>query len=177
MARLDGVRNLAAYFAHNAIPPDLGRAPHSLLFYTTEKTPLIGPKMYNAYGSVQDDRHNGSTKLHMDLTDAVNIMIWAAENHGEPGYAVWHIFPAVTSSTLRTFLRDDVGITGPGDPIHSQTIYMTPAMLERLFVKHAIRPYTIRQRPGEAVFIPAGCPHQVGFFIFHLFLPLSLRLG
>ena len=122
---------------------------------------LIGPKMYNATETAPDDQH-GSTKLHKDLTDAVNIMLWAAKSEdGQPGCALWHIFPPSASFLLRKFLIDDCGFTGPGDPIHSQTIYLTQDMLQRLFQKYGIRPYTIRQYPGEAVFIPVYCAHQV----------------
>jgi hypothetical protein len=121
--------------------------------------PFAGPKMYNAHGSKQGNRH-GSTNLHMDLTDAVNVMVWAAEKSGKPGYAVWHIFTSDVSDMLRKFLREE-GCTGSGDPIHSQTVYLTPIMLQRLATKYCVRPYTIHQHPGEAVYIPAGCAHQV----------------
>src|SRR5215471_15649293 len=55
----------------------------------------------------------------------------------------------------------DGGFDQPGDPIHSQSIYLTPRMLDTLATKYAIHPFTILQHPGEAVFIPAGCAHQV----------------
>jgi hypothetical protein len=122
----------------------------------------IGPKMYNAYGTLQDDTHHCSTRLHTDLTDAVNVMLWAAPlPDGKPGCAVWHIFSAEASSSLRTFMRNHLGFDQPGDPIHSQSIYLTPGMLDTLAKKYTVRPFTIWQHPGEAVFIPAGCAHQV----------------
>ncbi|KAL6299902.1 hypothetical protein BKA93DRAFT_741529 [Sparassis latifolia] len=143
MARLDGVMNLAAHFPHNGIAPDLG------------------PKMYNAYGSPQDSHHHGSTKLHIDITDAVNIMLWAMDGiSGRPGHAVWHLFKAESAPLIRKFLLD-AGISGVGDPIHSQNVYLTPEMLDSLAAKYDVLPYVIYQHPGEAVFIPAGCPHQV----------------
>jgi hypothetical protein len=114
--------------------------------------------MYNASGS---NGHHGSTALHMDVTDAVNIMVWAAScSDGSAGYALWHIFPAAASDILRQFLREQ-GFIGAGDPIHSQSIYITPAMLQLLFEKYGIRPHVIHQHAGEAVFIPDGCAHQV----------------
>lgn len=123
---------------------------------------MIGPKMYNAEATLQDDAHQGSTFLHLDMTDAVNVMIWAATfPDGRPGYAVWHIFPRDASPIVRQFLREEVGFEGEGDPIHSQMICMTPTLLERLFSKHGIRPYTIYQYVGDAIYIPAGCAHQV----------------
>jgi hypothetical protein len=123
---------------------------------------LVGPKLYSATASLQDNQHSGSTKLHKDLTDAVNIMAWSAPFPDKtPGDALWHIFPPWVVETLSRFLRARAGFTGPGDPVHSQTIYMTPALLELFFIEHGIRPYTVYQCPGQAVFIPAGCPHQV----------------
>jgi hypothetical protein len=122
--------------------------------------------MYNAYGTMQDDTHHGSTRLHMDLTDAVNIMLWAAPlPDGKPGCALWHIFPAEASSSLRTFMRNDLSFDQPGDPIHSQSIYLTPGMLDTLATKYNVRPFTILQHSGEAVFIPAGCAHQVSYHL------------
>jgi len=89
-------------------------------------------------------------------------MLWAAKcKDGQPGYALWHIFPATAAALLRKFLIEDCGFVGPGDPVHSQLLYPTPNLLRRLFDKYGILPYTVRQYPGDAVFIPAYCTHQV----------------
>ena len=37
--------------------------------------PDLGPKMYNAYG-LQIGRKQGTTNLHMDISDAVNVMVF-----------------------------------------------------------------------------------------------------
>lgn len=37
--------------------------------------PDLGPKMYNAYGSALSPR-TGSTNLHLDVSDAVNLMVY-----------------------------------------------------------------------------------------------------
>ena len=48
--------------------------------------PDLGPKMYNAYGSALDPKV-GSTNLHLDISDAVNLMVYVgvpfddAEDH------------------------------------------------------------------------------------------------
>ena len=118
--------------------------------------------MYHAEATLQDDEHHGSTCLHLDLTDAVNIELWAANFlDGTPGYAIWHIFAADALPVLRPFFIEEGIFKGFGDSVHSQVICMTPSMLERLFDKHGIRPYAIRQYAGQAVYIPAGCAHQV----------------
>lgn len=105
-----------------------------------------------------------STKLHMDLTDAVNLMVWAGKGRdGQPGYALWHIFDASATSLLRQYIYEKLGFEGPGDPIHSQTVYLTPKDIEILATEYGVQAYTIRQYPGDSVFIPAHCAHQVRF--------------
>lgn len=105
----------------------------------------------------------------MDITYALNVMLWSANLPGDKiGHAVWHIFRAADAPKLRDFLRNHGGFMGLGDPIHSQTIYMTPKLLQLLFDKCGIRPFTVYQRPGEAVFIPVGCAHQVGGLPFSI---------
>jgi lysine-specific demethylase 3 len=120
-----------------------------------------GPKTYNALAGVQDNYHRGSTRLHKDLTDAVNVMLWAAEFAKDmSGCALWHIFPAAASCIINEFLRRE-GFTGLGDLIHLQQVCLTPALLHLLFEQTGVRPWTILQHPGDAVYIPAGCAHQV----------------
>ena len=121
--------------------------------------------MYNALASVLDDAHSGSTRLHLDLSDAVNILTYASSTtDGSPGYALWHIFAPEDSDHIRKYIRSrlslDIDIPIVGDFIHNQDTYLTPSMLAELKETYAVRPYTIRQYVGEAVFIPAGCAHQ-----------------
>ena len=40
--------------------------------------PDLGPKMYNAYGSNDGEGGAGTTNLHLDMADAVNIMLYAS---------------------------------------------------------------------------------------------------
>jgi lysine-specific demethylase 3 len=89
-------------------------------------------------------------------------MLWAASLEDDKiGYAVWDLFSPGDLPKLREFLWKIVGFKGLGDPIHSQTIYLTPKLLQLLFDNFGVRPYRVYQRPGEAVFIPAGYAHQV----------------
>jgi [histone H3]-dimethyl-L-lysine9 demethylase len=49
--------NLAARFPEDLVIPDLG------------------PKMYNAYASDDGIKGQGTTKLHLDITDAVTALL------------------------------------------------------------------------------------------------------
>ncbi|KAK7471132.1 hypothetical protein VKT23_002545 [Stygiomarasmius scandens] len=159
--RRDGTLNIASHFPTNAIAPDLG------------------PKMYNAMGSSCDIGSMGSTRLHMDMADAVNIMTYAAKTkEGFDGCAAWDLFKAEDSDKIRTFVKrkgktgavggadKNAGNGAPGsnqymDPIHGQQIYLDEALRKELWEEEGVKSYRVYQRPGEAVFIPAGCAHQV----------------
>ncbi|TFK43074.1 hypothetical protein BDQ12DRAFT_674344 [Crucibulum laeve] len=142
--RRDGVLNLGSHFPTNTIGPDLG------------------PKMYNAMASTQSPGSKGTTKLHMDMADALNIMTFASPcPDNSPGCAAWDLFRAEDSDKLRQFLRQKFGGSLLHDPIHSQNYYLDEQLRAALWAEAGVMSYRVYQRPGEAVFIPAGCAHQV----------------
>lgn len=47
------------------------------------------------------------------------------------------------------------------DPIHDQVNYIDQKMLDSLKANFDVETYTIVQYLGDAIFIPAGAPHQV----------------
>ncbi|KAG8794161.1 hypothetical protein FRC12_000341 [Ceratobasidium sp. 428] len=144
--RRDGVLNLASHFAINAVAPDLG------------------PKMYNAFKSSEGTSGQGSTRLHMDMADAVNVMMFAHDSDGKlPGAAAWDIFRASDSDKIRAYLRRhfDDRSADYADPIHSQLFYLDSSHRRQLYEEEKVYSWRIYQQPGEAVFIPAGCAHQV----------------
>ncbi|KAF8803952.1 Clavaminate synthase-like protein [Phlegmacium glaucopus] len=159
--RRDGVFNLGSHFPSNTIAPDLG------------------PKMYNSLASSQEPGSKGSTRLHMDMADALNVMLYASKcEDGTEGYAVWDLFRAEDSDKLRMFLRRKFGqgqnglgaLSGGGggggvviahDPIHGQQFYLDVDLRKALYDECGVKSYRVYQRPGDGVFIPAGCAHQV----------------
>jgi [histone H3]-dimethyl-L-lysine9 demethylase len=121
-----------------------------------------GPKMYNSDGTMTENSSHGSTRLHMDITDALNVMLWAAQQpNGEPGYANWQLFAPRDLDKIRKYLIENGHFKSNGDPIHSQSIYITTQMLHKLNVEYGVVPINIAQQPGMAVFIPGGWAHQV----------------
>lgn len=142
--------------------------------------------MYNAMASTQVAGSKGSTRLHMDMADALNIMTFAAScPDGTPGCAAWDLFRAEDSDKLRAFLNqrfapgkskanETAGNSknrsvqtpdwvGTNDPIHGQQFYLDEDLKAELYRSTGVMSYRVYQRPGEAVFIPAGCAHQVCF--------------
>lgn len=64
--RRDGKLNLASRLPNYFVRPDLG------------------PKMYNAYGLITpEDRKYGTTNLHLDVSDAANVMVYVGIPKGQ----------------------------------------------------------------------------------------------
>ncbi|KAH7545699.1 hypothetical protein FEM48_Zijuj01G0121500 [Ziziphus jujuba var. spinosa] len=206
--------------------------------------PDMGPKTYIAYGIAEElGRGDSVTKLHCDMSDAVNILMHTAEvsssieqrfsisrlkklhkaqdvrehlgsvklgsYHAQqlvewnedmetseidgrlqtlkndlddfPGFvldaeetgtsgALWDIFRRQDVPKLEAYLRKHSEefrhtfcspVKQVIHPIHDQCFYLNSEHKRRLKEEYGIEPWTFEQRLGEAVFIPAGCPHQV----------------
>lgn len=160
--------------------------------------PDLGPKMYSAYSQMHPSKR-GSTNLHLDVSDAINVMVYvskpkdahlAPDQYSIPSTllaldqagadeidktqllaekrlpgAIWHIFPADQADDIRKILhqvaRENGNALGTNDdPIHDQNFYINNTIRGRL-KENGIEGFTIVQYEGDAVFIPAGAPHQV----------------
>ncbi|XP_051128190.1 lysine-specific demethylase JMJ26-like isoform X2 [Andrographis paniculata] len=205
--------------------------------------PDLGPKTYIAYGTAQElGRGDSVTKLHLDMSDAVNILTHTAEvaltdeqtraieqlkerhraqdetesmsqtvedrglgvfsvsggrdiprlgkkrvfteskqdDHehmsctasagSEDGGALWDIFRREDVPKLNEYLRKHsrefrhtfcAPVEEVVHPILDQCFYLSNEHKLRLKEEYGVVPWTFMQKLGEAVFIPAGCPHQV----------------
>jgi len=164
----------------------------------------LGPKTYIAYGTREElVRGDSVTKLHIDMSDAVNIIMHNAEvkypafqqkerdklrekyrikdglpeNYGKIGNensdfggALWDIFRREDIPKLSAYLQkhykefrhiNSKRLKEVIHPIHDQTIYLNAEHKKRLKEEYGVEAWTFEQHLGEAVFIPAGCPHQV----------------
>uniref|UniRef100_A0A8B9ZET1 Lysine-specific demethylase n=1 Tax=Anas platyrhynchos TaxID=8839 RepID=A0A8B9ZET1_ANAPL len=141
--------------------------------------PDLGPKMYNAYGLITpEDRKYGTTNLHLDVSDAANVMVYVGipkgqadqeeevlktiqdgdsdeltikrftESREKPG-ALWHIYAAKDTEKIREFLKKVAEEQGQENPVDHDPIH------------DQIQGWAIVQFLGDVVFIPAGAPHQV----------------
>ncbi|CAL5195034.1 unnamed protein product [Lathyrus oleraceus] len=187
--------------------------------------PDLGPKTYIAYGFSEElGRGDSVTKLHCDVSDAVNVLthtnkvniedwqresinklkktydkeddlelyseaeagdpkIESKQDHGRDsldidngaeeavlGGAVWDIFRREDVPKLIEYVRkhqkefrhiNNELVDSVIHPIHDQTIFLNARHKKQLKREFNVEPWTFEQHLGEAVFIPAGCPHQV----------------
>ncbi|KAJ6682540.1 JMJC DOMAIN-CONTAINING HISTONE DEMETHYLATION PROTEIN [Salix koriyanagi] len=223
--RRSGPLNLATRLPQNSLRPDMG------------------PKTYIAYGFPKElGRGDSVTKLHCDMSDAVNVLTHTAEvsysdgqlaeiqnlklvhakqdqrelfgydqnvdrvdinkNGGVSGKsteneeviqgktyesgplncanemewpdaldgAAWDIFRREDVPKLQEYLDKHFKefrhihccpLQKVVHSIHDQTFYLTLEHKRKLKEEYGIEPWTFVQKLGDAVFIPAGCPHQV----------------
>ncbi|KAJ6411011.1 hypothetical protein OIU84_007711 [Salix udensis] len=107
-----------------------------------------------------------------DLNESVNKDCIKQNHTSEPVYggAVWDIFRRQDVPKLIEYLKrhqkefrhfSSLPVNTVIHPIHDQTFYLSEKHKRQLKEEFNVEPWTFEQHLGEAVFIPAGCPHQV----------------
>ncbi|XWS63294.1 hypothetical protein CRYUN_Cryun06bG0083000 [Craigia yunnanensis] len=93
----------------------------------------------------------------------------AEEMKAVEGGAIWDIFRRQDVPKLQDYLKKHFREfryvhycpVPQFHPIHDQSFFLTMDHKAKLKKEYGIEPWTFVQKLGEAVFIPAGCPHQV----------------
>lgn len=176
--RRTGRFNLASYLPDFFVRPDLGpkmyNAYGSALFPTKGTTNLhldISDAVnFMVYVGIPCD-----ADYHQHIEEAYNAIDEAGCDEmtrrrvrlkGEMPGALWHIYHACDADKIRDLLNKVAIERGTKlephhDPIHDQNWYLDAELRDRLYEEYAVTGYAIVQCLGDAVFIPAGAPHQV----------------
>ncbi|KAM6136095.1 lysine-specific demethylase 3A isoform 2-T2 [Phoenicopterus ruber ruber] len=136
--------------------------------------PDLGPKMYNAYGLITpEDRKYGTTNLHLDVSDAANVMVYVGipkgqadqeeevlktiqdgdsdeltikrftESREKPG-ALWHIYAAKDTEKIREFLKKVAEEQGQENPVDHDPIHDQSWYLDRSLRKRLHQEYGVQ---------------------------------
>nr|DBA29410.1 TPA: hypothetical protein GDO54_009636 [Pyxicephalus adspersus] len=136
--------------------------------------PDLGPKMYNAYGLITpEDRKYGTTNLHLDISDAANVMVYVGipkdegdqeqevlktvqdgdadeltikrmvEFKEKPG-ALWHIFAAKDTEKIRQFLKKVAEEQGQENPPDHDPIHDQSWYLDNTLRKRLLQEYGVQ---------------------------------
>lgn len=108
--------------------------------------------MYTAFAAREDVDGRGSTRLHMDMADAVNLMLYASPMaDGSPGCAVWDLYAQDDADKLRAFLKKRFDQTHRfTDPIHSQHFYLDARLRAELWDEYEVSSFRVYQYPVSA---------------------------
>ncbi|KAF0934405.1 hypothetical protein E2562_025022 [Oryza meyeriana var. granulata] len=130
--------------------------------------------------SRQRDTHSSSATGEINEisteTNTFSISIEPKDDHPfvegnqTEGGALWDIFRREDVSKLHDYLMKHAEefrhynyetVKQVSHPIHDQCFYLSNEHKRKLKEEYGVEPWTFEQKLGEAVFIPAGCPHQV----------------
>ncbi|KAI0697883.1 hypothetical protein BC835DRAFT_726182 [Cytidiella melzeri] len=135
-----GFYNLASHYAIN----QYDRSAHK---------PDLGPKVQLS-ASI---RKTGSLTLRMNIASTFYVL--AHLDKSPNSWPSWLVFRREDTVPLRKFLNNKFPCA-ESDIIHGRQYYISDTDLVHLRDR-GVRPYSITQKPGWSILIPAGCPHQV----------------
>lgn len=174
----DGILNLAGRLPSWFVRPDLGPKMYNAYgsaLYPAKGTTNLHLDISDAvnvmvYVGIPQD---GNARLHIeealkaiDEGGCDSLMRARVRARGAKPGALWHIYNARDADKIRDMLTK-VGVErgekveAHHDPIHDQSWYLDAELRLRLYKEYGVEGYAIAQCLGDAVFIPAGAPHQV----------------
>lgn len=175
-----GVFNIASRLPDYFVRPDLG--PKMYNAYGSALHPMVGSTNLHLdisdavnlilyVGIPMDDTedHEAAAIEGMKTAGCCEPTMARITHEGHKPGALWHIFDAKDSDKIRDLLTKvglEIGepVEPNHDPIHDQSWYLDEALRERLLREYSVQGYTLVQCVGDAIFIPAGAPHQVRNF-------------
>ncbi|RZC82345.1 hypothetical protein C5167_045122 [Papaver somniferum] len=172
-----GFLNLATKLPPKSLKPDLGPKPY--IAYGRAEELGRGDSVTKLHCNMSDVV-NILTHIHevslretqLDKIKAVKKRHMAQDKkeNEDAGGALWDIFRREDVPRLQEYLRKHSWefrhiycsrVEQVIHPIHDQSFYLTFDQKRKLKEEYGIEPWTFVQELGEAVLIPAGCPHQV----------------
>ena len=181
-----GILNLATKLPPGCAKPDLG--PKTYIAYGTREELVRGDSvtklhfdvadavnviMHTSQVNFPDFQQKQINKLREKYRrrDGLPEISEEMENENSDfGGALWDIFRREDVPKLHAYLvrhksefrHFDCNLVEEViDPIHDQTLYLNAEHKRKLKEEYGVEAWTFEQHLGEAVFIPAGCPHQV----------------
>lgn len=173
-----GVLNLATKFPKGALRPDLG--PKTYIAYGVREEMKAGNSVTKLHCDMSDAvnvlMHSKCSKAGRSAKSqgAAVAKVSASKKKQPPrretsGGALWDIFRREDVGRLQEYIlkywteffdsnKPEEGIS---HPVHDQLFYLNEEHKRRLKAELGVEAWTFEQHVGEAVFIPAGCPHQV----------------
>ncbi|KAL5849181.1 hypothetical protein ACOSQ4_007194 [Xanthoceras sorbifolium] len=136
---------------------------------------LLCPKLKLLNHNVKSESGDTSdTTIRVPVNGVEDVGISYSSNNDKSevlhGGAVWDIFRRQDVPKLIEFLKkhknefrhtNGLPVTSVIHPVHDQTLFLSDRHKKQLKEEFNVEPWTFEQHLGEAVFIPAGCPHQV----------------
>ncbi|KAI4476626.1 hypothetical protein M0804_013443 [Polistes exclamans] len=173
-----GRLNLASHLPDCFVRPDLGpkmyNAYGSALYPNKGTTNLhldisdaVNVMVYVGIPKDADnDEHVKEALRAIDEAGCDILTRRRVRERGEAPGALWHIYAARDADKIRDLLNAVALERGARlephhDPIHDQSYYLDGPLRERLYREYGVEGYAIVQCLGDAVFVPAGAPHQV----------------
>ncbi|XP_024526228.1 lysine-specific demethylase JMJ25-like [Selaginella moellendorffii] len=134
-----------------------------------ERIEVMRKDLRNMQTSPSENTSSESCSSGVDTSHKDEILVCEAKSSTYGG-ALWDIYRREDVPKLEAYLMKhstefrhigNLPVKEVHHPIHDQIFFLDEKHKLQLKEEYQIEPWTFEQHIGEAVFIPAGCPHQV----------------